>query len=442
MPNQQLPERASLEFLKKTAKDRLMELRRGDPRAKLADALLAVARDYGFSSWRALKAELDRRREAHAALFFAACEKGDVETARRLIAKEPSLVRAADPSRDHGRWTGLHTAAQRDRVELLRALLELGADPNAREEGDNTPPLHWAAAGGNTECVRALLDAGVDAQGVGDDHQLDAIGWATVWRPENDIPQDTIALLLERGARHHVISAIAAGDTAAIQRLVEENPEALDRRLSRFEGGQTALHFAIRRKRPDLLQLLIELGADVEARDGSGRTPLEVAIMSGGRESIERLRAAGAVEPAPLPLADFRAGAAQAGEKVRKCVASMNVPDIPRTLDWYTSIGFKEVGRYSDGGVVNWGMLEYGNAQVMLGMRGKPGPQNVSLWFYTDDAEELYRLFKARQLEAAKGRPEEMIEFLEDLYEPFYGGKQFSIRDLNGYGLVFYEEGN
>jgi len=440
MPNPQLPERASLEYLKKTAKDRLTELRRGDPRAKLADALLVVARDYGFSSWRALKAELERRRSAHSALFFAACESGDVETARRLIAEDPALARAADPSRDHGGWTGLHTAAQRDRVELLRALLELGADPNAREDGDHTPPLHWAAAGGNTECVRALLDAGVDPVGAGDDHALEAIGWATVWRPETDIPHETVALLLERGARHHVFSAIAAGDAAAIQRLVEENPDALDRRLSRFEGGQTPLHFAIRRKRPDLVQLLIELGADLEAGDGSGRTPLEVAIMSGDREAIELLRAAGAVEPAPMPAADFRAGTAQAGARVRKCVVSMNVPDIPRTLDWYTAIGFKEVGRYSDGGVVNWGMLQYGDAQIMLGMRGKAGPQNVSLWFYMDDVERLYRLFKARQLEAAKGSPEEMIEFLEDLYDPFYGGRQFSIRDLNGYGLIFYQE--
>jgi ankyrin repeat protein len=442
MPNQQLPERASLEFLKKTAKDRLTELRRGDPRAKLADALLAVARDYGFSSWRALKAELDRRRDAHAALFFAACEMGDVETARRLIAEDAALVGAADPSRDHGGWTGLHTAAQRDRVELLRALLELGADANAREEGDHTPPLHWAAAGGNTECVRALLDAGVDPQGAGDVHELDAIGWATVWRPETDIPHDTVALLLERGARHHVFSAIAAGDAAALQQLVEDNPDALDRRMSRFEGGQSALHFAIRRKRPDLLHLLVDLGADVEAVDGSGRTPLEVAIMSGDREAIERLRAAGALEPPALPPANFRAGAVQAGERVRKCVVSMNVPDIPRTLDWYTSIGFKELGRYSDGGVVNWGMLEYGKAEIMLGMRGKAGPQSVSLWFYMDDVEELYRLFKTRQLEAAKGSQEEMIEFVEDLYDPFYGGRQFSIRDLNGYGLIFYQEGN
>jgi hypothetical protein len=28
--------------------------------------------------------------------------------------------------------------------------------------------------------------------------------------------------------------------------------------------------------------------------------------------------------------------------------------------------------------------------------------------------------------------------FDEELYDPFYGGRQFSLRDPNGYGLVFY----
>ena len=60
-PSRKLPDRASLEYLKKLAKDRLQELRRSDPRAKLATALLAVAREHGFSSWRALKAEIERR---------------------------------------------------------------------------------------------------------------------------------------------------------------------------------------------------------------------------------------------------------------------------------------------------------------------------------------------------------------------------------------------
>jgi len=59
MPNAKLPERPSLEYLRKLAKTRLQELRRADPEAKLADALLQIAREYGFPSWRALKARID-----------------------------------------------------------------------------------------------------------------------------------------------------------------------------------------------------------------------------------------------------------------------------------------------------------------------------------------------------------------------------------------------
>jgi catechol 2,3-dioxygenase-like lactoylglutathione lyase family enzyme len=61
MPNAKLPERASLDYLRKLAKNHLPELRRTNPDARLADALLKVARDHGFSSWRALKAQLDDR---------------------------------------------------------------------------------------------------------------------------------------------------------------------------------------------------------------------------------------------------------------------------------------------------------------------------------------------------------------------------------------------
>jgi hypothetical protein len=89
-------------------------------------------------------------------------------------------------------------------------------------------------------------------------------------------------------------------------------------------------------------------------------------------------------------------------------------------------------------------MVSFGNAELMLGMGGKPGPHDVSFWFYTDQVDQLYELFKSRQLAASQaaltGEPgdHEGIEFVEDLYDPFYGGRQFSIRDLNGYTLIFY----
>src|SRR5262245_51721754 len=114
----QLPERASLEYLKKLAKQRLAELRRDNPAAKLAAALLEVAREHGFQSWRALKEEVDRRREIAVSRFFEACANGDVRTVRELLAIEPMLARASDAKGEHGGWTGLHYAARGGELEI------------------------------------------------------------------------------------------------------------------------------------------------------------------------------------------------------------------------------------------------------------------------------------------------------------------------------------
>jgi len=62
MSHSKLPEHPSLEHLKKLAKQRLQDLRSTDSDAKLATALLDIAREYGFTSWRALKAQIDGSR--------------------------------------------------------------------------------------------------------------------------------------------------------------------------------------------------------------------------------------------------------------------------------------------------------------------------------------------------------------------------------------------
>ena len=54
-----LPDRPNLEHLKNQAKTLLRELRQRDANASLADALHALARDYGFASWPKLKAHVE-----------------------------------------------------------------------------------------------------------------------------------------------------------------------------------------------------------------------------------------------------------------------------------------------------------------------------------------------------------------------------------------------
>ena len=455
MSKSKLPERASLEYLKKLAKDRLQELRRTDPQTKLANVLLSIARDYGFPSWRAIKTEIEQRETEDVARFFEACEKGDADELRGLLAKNPSLVRAGNPKAQDRGWTGLHTTAQGGHAAAVRLLLKHGADPNAREAGDNTYPLHWAAARKDVEVVRVLLDAGGDAHGSGDVHELDVIGWAAVYREPGDDPSGVVSLLVERGARHHIFSAISLGDLDLIRKLVEENPEALDRRMSRFEDRQTPLHFAIHRKRYDILDLLIELGADLEAEDRNGHTALAVAMMRGDQEAIRRLHAAGAkgnkgwtvaaVTPEPTDSSRFSASVGKLARSIQKGVPMIRVPDIAQTLDWYRSIGFTEIGRFGNGGSVDWGMVSFGKAELMF-MSGKANPQDVRLWFYTTQIDRLYQLFKSRLVQSAQaalvGAPGDNagIEIIEDIYDPAYGGREFGIRDLNGYALYFMQE--
>ena len=452
MSNSKLPERASLEYLKKLAKDRLRQLRRADPRAKLATALLAVAHDHGFSSWRALKTELDERQQEEVVRFFEAVARGDVDVLRGFLVDDRSMARLSNPHAPHQGWTGLHAAAKGGHVQAVSVLLEHGADPNAREAGDNTYPLHWAAANGSLGVARTLLDSGGDVHGVGDVHELDVIGWATLYRAPGAEPAqmdaergELVALLLERGARHHIFSAISVGDLALIQELVEQNPDELDRRLSIFEHRLTPLHFAISRKRYDIIELLIELGADLEATDMSGRTPLAVAMLRGDREAMSRLHAAGATPPMTTTRPSVQAGITKLAESVKKGVPMILVPDVARALDWYVSVGFKELARYEDDGLVNFGMVSFGKAELMLNMHGKPGAHDVSLWFYTDQIDDLYGLLKSRQLGATQaalaGEPGDHggFEFEQDMEHMFYGARQFCIRDLNGYELYFIQ---
>jgi ankyrin repeat protein len=277
-----LPDAANLEWLRKQAKRRLHELRVKDPEAKLADAQFELAKQYGFTSWRALKAHVDSLTVE--GQLFTSAEAGDVD---RLIA-----ILDAHPDKLHARkqpyeWTLLHTAAQNGRLNVVDLLLRRGLDANTREKGDNTYAMHWAAAAAHLAVVRRLADAGGDVVGHGDDHELDVIGWATCWERCDDAPHHAVAdFLISRGAKHHIFSAIAMNLADEVRRIVESDPSSINRRMSRNEDNQTPLHFAVRMQRPQMVSLLVELGADPLAVDRSGQPIATYATTPNADRSI------------------------------------------------------------------------------------------------------------------------------------------------------------
>jgi ankyrin repeat protein len=333
-------------------------------------------------------------------------------------------------------------------------LLEHGADPNARDDGDNALPIHFAAGGGPLESVRALLDAGSDVQGAGDLHQMDVIGWATVFA---EARRDVVDLLVERGARHHVFSAIALGDLELLRRVIESDPNAIKRRLSPFEQEQTALHYVVAPadglvgglfrtgNHYRTLDALIELGADLEARDAKGRTALAVAMLHGDEEAMRRLHTAGAKVP------DGSASSASAtlsmfSVSIAKQTPMLSVPDVAATVAWYRWLGFELVGTDREEGKLGWACVRLGSAEIMFVPSTDPWrteAAGISLWLRTDRIDDLYAHLKQRQLEHARAMLAGAatngtgIRFTLDLHTAFYGQREFGICDLNGVNLMF-----
>jgi ankyrin repeat protein len=319
----------TLDHLKREAKQWLKALRSGDAEAWTrlrlahpaapADAGLrhvhhAVAREFGFASWARLKAAVpatapatpvpgthDTAEDPALRAVLAAADAGDAVRLASLLDAHPELVSARGTLPGHtGLRTALHFGVAHQAV--VRLLLGRGADPNVRDEGDNAHPLHFAAERQDLPVIRLLLDRGADPVGTGDGHELEVIGWATCWDYVTVQP-DVLAYLLAHGARHHVFSAVAVGDVAALRAAVAADPASLTRVMDRTNRHRTALHLAVVKRQAEALDTLLALGANPDARDQAGLTPLDQAALAGDTKMVERLLAHGARIELPAAVA-------------------------------------------------------------------------------------------------------------------------------------------
>jgi ankyrin repeat protein len=297
--SESLPDSPNLDWLRREAKRRLRELKQSDPGARLADAQYAVAKSYGFSSWRALKAHIDSLTVD--GQIIEAARGGDADRLASLLDRYPEKLHIRAKPYDA---TLLHLAARS--LPAVDLLLKRGLDPNARENGDNTYAMHWAAAEGHLDVVRRLADAGGDVIGDGADHGMTVLGWATCF----DLHEDVARFLLGRGARHHLFSAIAMNLADEVRRIVAADPDAVHRRLPKSDDDRTPLHFAVMKDRPDMVSLLLALGADPLAVDSAGfPAPMYSTNPEVDRRLMETIRddpnAESLVLIAALALADW-----------------------------------------------------------------------------------------------------------------------------------------
>jgi ankyrin repeat protein len=276
--SKQLPERASLEHLKNEAK--ALKKQSGQ---RLAEAQLAVAREYGFPSWSKLKKHVEgfpsRRQE-----FFERIRAGDRKRVEQLLVEDPWLIQSHDPDRfgevpiasaanradrlmidlllSHGAdvdarsdwWAGsfgaldfadedtsryllgkgatltAHAAARLGLTDELRELLRVNPEAVKERGGDGQFPLHFAST---AEIVDILVDAGAELDARDIDHE----STAAQWRIEN---VEVVRRLIERGATSDIFMAVALDDPNLIAKHLAEDPNCLTRKV--HEPGNPMIH--------------------------------------------------------------------------------------------------------------------------------------------------------------------------------------------------------
>lgn len=187
--------------------------------------------------------------------IHAACGRGDVEEVRRLIAAEPSLVDADD---EHG-WRPIFHAALWRHEAVVRLLIEAGADLAAHDGY----VLHYAGeVPGNKAIVELLVRYGA----------LDAHV-----RPADDLARQFLA-------------AVFLADVARVEPLLRRH-----RALATTPDGRgdSPIHHAARNGDTEIVRLLIEHGADVNARNTRGHTVLYCAGGHGHVGTLKQLLEAG-----------------------------------------------------------------------------------------------------------------------------------------------------
>jgi hypothetical protein len=187
----------------------------------------------------------------------------------------------------------LHAAAKRNRLDEAASLLDEAADVNGRTDRQQLTALMVAAKYGHIEMVRLLVERGaeVDATEPG--------GFTALMLASFRGYREIAVTLLENGAdmnvaledgRTPLFAAVAKGAEDLVLLLVDRGAD-LQHEDAR---GWTALHHAAQLGHLAIVRLLLEQGADGDARTHKNRSPLDLAGWDGHAEVEALLREYGA----------------------------------------------------------------------------------------------------------------------------------------------------
>src|SRR4029077_6120538 len=226
--------------------------------------------------------------------FAQAVKAGDKTPVQALLQQR---VDVNAPEADG--TTALHWAVRNDDAALVDRLIRAGANARAANRYGVTP-LYLACVNGNAAIIERLLSAGSDANSVSSEGETALMTAARTGKI------DAVKVLLAHGADVNakeswhgetaLMWAVAQKHAAAARELIAKGADVNARStVNKWErqqsaeprekwlplGGLTPLEFAARQGCVDCIPVLIEAGADMNAADPDGITPMLSAIING-----------------------------------------------------------------------------------------------------------------------------------------------------------------
>ena len=201
-----------------------------------------------------------------------ACERGQLEIVKLLVEA------GADPNaRGRQGYTSLHEAAKNNHLPVVQYLLSRGADYKATDDKGSTP-VDLASKKACKETLRFFLTE-LDTDLV---MRNSAMGLAAVLNFHDIVP-----LLAEKG--HNLLGSPSQNEPTPLHIASMENHYQFARNLlecdptivsATNQNGSTPLHTAATKGNTPLIRLYLEKGADPELRNKKGLRPIDITIIN------------------------------------------------------------------------------------------------------------------------------------------------------------------